>query len=66
MPKHRPKHGGDRKHGRMAKSPAHKRYNASRRWETNKERRIAKEVKRQVRLTARKKMLDSMCQTPTG
>lgn len=42
--------GGARKIGRMARKPAHLRYNAERRWEANKARRIAKEVKRQERL----------------
>lgn len=45
-------HGGvpkkgkkNRKHGRNKNSPAMKRYNAERRWEKNKARRIAKAAK---------------------
>lgn len=41
---------GDRKHGRMKNKPAHQRYNAEKRWEKNKERRIEKEERRQERL----------------
>lgn len=37
----------------MAKKPAHKRYNAEMRWDTNKERRILKEKRRQERLVNR-------------
>jgi hypothetical protein len=44
--------GGARKHGRMARKPAHKRYNAAHRWEINKARRIAKEKKRQAYIKA--------------
>jgi len=40
----------NRKHGRMARKPAHKRYNAEHRWVKNKAKRIAKEIKRQERL----------------
>ena len=51
IPKRRNKSkSGAAKIGRMERKPAHKRYNAERRWITNKERRIAKEAKRQARL----------------
>jgi hypothetical protein len=36
-----------RKYGRQKKSPAHMRYNAQERWIENKEKRIAKDKKRQ-------------------
>lgn len=46
--------GGTRKIGRMARKPAHQRYNAERRWEKNKEKRLKKAAKRGARLKARK------------
>ncbi len=53
--------GGKRKIGRMAKSPAHARYNAERRWEKNKARKIAKQIKKEAKKKKRqesKKTLD--------
>ena len=47
----------NRKHGRMARKPAHQRYNNEKRWEKNKERRIEKEKKRQERLKVKKMCL---------
>lgn len=44
----------NRKHGRMSRKPAHKRYNAEERWKVNKARKIAKEARRQARLKSRK------------
>ena len=44
----------NRKHGRAGRRPAHKRYNAEKRWEKNKARRIEKEKRRQDKLKARK------------
>jgi len=43
------KSGGDRKHGRSARKPAHLRYNIERRWETNKARRAAKRAKKALK-----------------
>jgi len=45
--------GGTKKIGRMARKPAHQRYNAEQRWIKNKEKRIAKEAKRRARLKER-------------
>lgn len=45
---------GTKKYGRMARKPAHKKYNAEKRWIKNKEKRLKKELKRQERLKARK------------
>jgi len=42
----------NRKYGRAGRKPSHKRYNAERRWEKNKARRIAK----QKRLEEKKKL----------
>jgi hypothetical protein len=50
--------GGTRKIGRMARKPAHQRYNAEMRWKRNKQRKIEKERKRQAKLNARKKSND--------
>jgi hypothetical protein len=47
--------GGTRKIGRMARKPAHQRYNAERRWEENKEKRLARAKKREIRLQARRR-----------
>ena len=44
----------NRKHDRMSRKPAHKRYNMEKRWEKNKERRIEKEKKRQEGLKNRR------------
>ena len=54
MSKSRRKKSGDRKHGRSSRKPSHKRYNAEKRWEKNKLRRIEKERRRQERLKLRK------------
>ena len=52
----RSRRGGkkNRKHGRMSRKPSHKRYNAEKRWEINKKKRIEEEKRRQARLKARK------------
>ena len=42
-----------RKHGRMAKSPAHHRYNIERRWEKNKAKKIAKQAKKEAKQKTR-------------
>ena len=55
MPDTKSRKGGKRKIGRMSKSPAHARYNGERRWEKNKERRVAKQVKIEAKQAARKK-----------
>jgi len=46
--------GGKRKIGRAGRKPAHKRYNTEKRWIKNKEKKIAKEAKRQARFKAKK------------
>jgi len=59
MPKSRKKSSGDKKHGRLMKSPSHQRYNAERRWEKNK----AKRAKKQNKIEAKhrlKKAKDSV------
>lgn len=48
------KSGGDRKHGRSARKPAHLRYNAERRWEINKARKKAKLAKKIAKRKLRK------------
>jgi len=47
--------GGTRKINRMSRSPAHARYNAERRWEKNKARKIAKQAKKELKQAVRKK-----------
>ncbi len=48
-----PKTGG-RKHGRSARKPSHQRYNAEKRWETNKVKKQAKIKKRMEKIAAKK------------
>ena len=50
--------GGVNKSGRSGGKPAHQRYNSAHRWLENKERRIAKEARRQARLKARRIRID--------
>lgn len=50
---------GDRKHGRQERKPAHKRYNAEKRWIKNKERKIEKEEKRQEKLKKKKEKTET-------
>ncbi len=45
---------GTRKHGRSARKQSHLRYNAERRWETNKARKAAKRAKKLARLAAKR------------
>ena len=47
---------GTRKHGRSARKPSHLRYNAERRWETNKARKAAKLAKKLARLASKRKL----------
>jgi hypothetical protein len=47
------KSGGDRKHGRSARKPAHLRYNMERRWEINKARKKAKLAKKLAKRKAK-------------
>jgi hypothetical protein len=39
----------NRKWGRAGRRPSHKRYNAERRWEKNKARRIAKQARKEAK-----------------
>jgi len=50
----RSRKGGKRKIGRMARKPAHVRYNNERRWEKNKARKAEKVAKDKAKKAARK------------
>ena len=54
------KSGGNRKHGRTGRSPSHIRYNSEGRCRRNKERRVAKEARRQARLKVRRHEIEKM------
>jgi hypothetical protein len=45
----------NRKWGRAARKPSHRRYNAEKRWEKNKKRRIAKQKKFEAKKAAKKR-----------
>ncbi|MCF8019843.1 MAG: hypothetical protein K9L62_10580 [Vallitaleaceae bacterium] len=45
---------GNRKYGRKSSKPSHMRYNAERRWEKNKARRIAKQARKEAKKADRK------------
>lgn len=44
----------NRKFGRAGRKPSHNRYNAEKRWEKNKARRIAKQQKKEAKKRAKK------------